>query len=162
MKKANLGDLSLERLIGTEGRVLSKSSSVNKFLNKDFKLPSTMKNLEEWTKKQYSGVANTDYVKELVDEIVGRDIEKEVTKVTEELNAHTLTDTQSALVPDAIKGYRKFLVDGVAKSKRVLEVVDKVNEKVAKVKAVVDEVVKPKEQPKEKATNKKEELAEQD
>ena len=130
MKKADLNKLSLEQLIGTEGRVLSKSSSVNAFLNKQYKMPASMNDLEKWVVKQYSGVANADYVKELVAEITKRDVKAEVKKVIVELEAHVLTPAQQKLIPDAILGYQNFLESGIKRSKKVLEIVEIVNAKV--------------------------------
>lgn len=152
MDKLKLKALSVEKLAGTLNRQLTTSTRVNKFLEGDFTIPKQINDTEDWIKKQFSGVVNVNNIDEIVEEIVQRDVNAAVSKVTEELQALQLTDEQAAKVPDAILNYRKFLESVIAKSKRVKQIVHDRNKnlKTGEVKPAKVPVVKESNSKKEK------------
>jgi hypothetical protein len=141
--EAKIAKLSLERVGGQVSRLMNSSSKVNRFLNRENKIPTAIKELGKWIELQTSGVANVEDISKLIAIACARTIKTEVDKVTEEFAAMQLTDDQIAKLPGAIEAYEKFLIELVSKLKRVDSAIN-VEETIKDVKPKAETAAKPK------------------
>lgn len=129
MDKAEIAKLSLERVGGKVGRLMSTSTKVNKFLNKNHTIPTSIREIEKWKDAQILGVSGQDEIVSLVNAAIGRTVKSEVDKVAAELAAIQLTKEQLKALPGAIESYEKHLIEYVSKLKRVKEILPKIEVK---------------------------------
>ncbi len=118
--------LSLERVGGKVGRLMSSSTKVNKFLSKNHAIPASIRDIEKWKDAQILGVSGQNDIVALANEAIGRTVKSEVDKVVTEFASMQLTKEQLNALPDAVKSYEEHLNDYVSKLKRVREIVPKI------------------------------------